>query len=84
MKKRHSLKSKARRRQLKAHFLKIHYVQPEFCVCECVCCFQSMKSELKARSVYSLLAFICSIIFNHRLDFFPPSAFHESYTNNEI
>lgn len=78
MKERRSLKSKAGRREPRAHFLKIHYVQPGFCLRECVRCFRTMKTELKASSVYSLLAFICSIIFHLRLDFFP---FHESYTN---
>jgi len=83
MKERHSLKSKAGRREPRAHFLKIHYVRPGFCVCECVCCFQTMKTELKASSVYSPLAFICSIVFHIDLDFFPPSACHESYTNKQ-
>lgn len=71
MKERHSLKSKAGRREARAHFLKIHYVQPWLYVCERVCCFQIMKTELKASSVYSPLAFICSIIFHLHLDFFP-------------
>lgn len=83
MKERHSLKSEAGRREPRAHFLKTHYVQPGSCVCERVCSFQTMKTELEASSVYSLLAFICSVIFHLRLDFPPPSASHESYTNKQ-
>lgn len=80
MKERHSLKSKAGR-ELRAHLPKIHYVQPGFCVC--VCWFQTMKTELKAGSVYLPPVFICSIIFHLHLDLFPLFASHESYTNKQ-
>lgn len=73
MKERHSLKSKAGRREPRAHFLKIHYVQPGLCVCERVCCFQALKADLKTSSVYSSVAFICNVIFHLHLDFSPPS-----------
>lgn len=56
---------------MRAHFHKIHYVQPGFCVCERACYFQTLKTELKASSVCSSLAFSCNIICQLHLDFFP-------------
>lgn len=82
MKERHSLQSKAGRRELRAHFLKIHYVQPGLCICECACCFQTLKTDLKTSSEYSPLAFICNVIFRLHLDY-SPSISHESSASKQ-